>query len=141
MTYSERLSWISLPLVFGITALYLLEAYDPSNTTTWLTSDANFLFLATVLLLGVALKGCSLILAAVFKEDAVAGDDERDEVIARTSGRAAYVVLLGGLFGSLGLASLNSDPGFLYHLVAFSIFASWAAEHVVKLYAYRRGVA
>ena len=136
-SFEEKSAWIQLVAMAGaLGAYFAIAGIMLANGITVLAAFVP-LFIASVVLLVVALTVGHLVAAIVRRPEPA---DERDRLIAwRSEANAAWIVGVGALL-AVGLLTIGTERVWVAHMLLISLFAAELAKNAFQIRFYRAGV-
>lgn len=139
MTFTEK-STLTMTLLLGVVfGAYFALVLGPVAASPDRQGAFTGLFILATVLLTILAAGSHIVLALLFRAQADAAQDERDQFIALRSERLSGYILAVGVFTGIVLAMLDTAAFWIAQALLAAWVLSEVSEGVSKLVQYRRG--
>ena len=132
LSFKEKSLWFTLVSTIVVFGYYFVRALQLDDEP----GRAGALF-ATLVVLLAALHTVVHIALTIHKRPE--RTDERDRVVSAKAARISYYVLMSGVWGALGVASLQLGTFWFAHAALLAILLGEVTNCSAKLFYYRRG--
>lgn len=139
MTFIEKSTLTMTLLLVIVFGAYFALVLGPVAASPDRQGAFTGLMVAATVVLTILAAGSHIVLAVLFRTQANAAHDERDQLIALRSERLSGYILAVGVFAGIVLAMLDTTAFW----IAQALLAAWVlaevSEDISKLVQYRRG--
>src|SRR5262245_23152974 len=134
LTYREKSLWVTVVSTLAIYAFYFWRVLEIGDGDPGRVAGV---FVATV----IAMIAANIVVhAALAIHRRPEGVDERDRQVALRGTRISYYVLMSGVWGALGVATLSLGTFWVAHAALLAIVIAELVRCGSQLIYYRRGI-
>jgi len=140
LSFKEKSIWISLITTIIVFGYYFARVFGILNQSTGGTTELIVLYIGVVIFMVILVIVSHILLAIIYTKEANDLADERDKLIELKATKSSYLILVVGVFGTVGNLLTDKSPIMTANIILLFFVLAEIVGDSIKLYYYRKGV-